>query len=113
MGRAQAGNLADDDDTAVTELVDMVAAVESMRARPDGLYVVGAGVDVGLIKPALDAATTLTVSVPEEHEMALARGAALASGNSPLFASSTAAMAYAQDPAGTEETGVNGLAFSD
>ncbi|MDT5137995.1 MAG: hypothetical protein QOD58_2257 [Mycobacterium sp.] len=104
--------LADDDDTAVAELADLVAGAVSMRARPDGFFVVGAGVDVPLIKPALDAATTLTVSVPEEHEMALARGAALASGNSPLFASTTAAMAYAQDPAGTEETGVNGLAFS-
>ena len=38
------------------------------------------------------------VSVPEEPETALARGAALASANAPLFASSTAALAYAQDP---------------
>ena len=38
------------------------------------------------------------VSAPEEPETALARGAALASANAPLFASSTAALAYAQDP---------------
>src|SRR6202035_3362943 len=37
-------------------------------------------------------------SVPEQPETALARGAALASANAPLFASSTAALAYALDP---------------
>lgn len=41
--------------------------------------------------------------------MALARGAALASANAPLFASSTAALAYALDP-GTGEVGPRGLA---
>lgn len=88
--------LAEDDDAAVAELAELVSTAEMMRARPDGIYVVGSGVDVPMIKPALDAATTLTVSVPEEHEMALARGAALASGSSPLFAATTAALAYAQ-----------------
>ncbi len=52
-----------------------------------------------MIKPALEAATTLTLSTPEEPDMALARGAALASANAPLFVSSTAALAYALDPA--------------
>jgi hypothetical protein len=104
--------LADDDDTAIAELADLVASAATMQARPDGFFVVGSGVDVPLIKPALDAATSLTVSVPEEHEMALARGAALASGNSPLFAATTAAFAYAQDPAGSEEAAVNQPALS-
>ncbi|WP_264960896.1 DUF7159 family protein, partial [Mycobacterium kiyosense] len=89
--------LAADDDTAIAELQQLVAGAESMPTQPDGIYVIGSGVDVPLIKPALDAATTLDVSVPEEPEMALARGAALASGSSPLFAASTAALAYAQD----------------
>ncbi|AXN42518.1 hypothetical protein DSM43518_01302 [Mycobacterium marinum] len=89
--------LAEDDDAAVAEVVAMVAAAESLPARPDGVYVVGTGVDVAMIKPALDAATSLTVSVSEEQEMALARGAALACGNAPLFAATTAALAYAQD----------------
>lgn len=90
--------LSEDDNAAVGEVVDMVAATEAMDTRPDGVYVVGTGVDVGLIKSVLDQATTLPVNVPEEQEMALARGAALASGNAPLFASTTAALAYAQDP---------------
>ena len=55
-----------------------------------------------MIKPVLEAATSLELSTPEEPEMALARGAALASANAPLFASSTAALAYALDP-GTGE----------
>ncbi|WP_246398368.1 DUF7159 family protein [Mycobacterium vicinigordonae] len=95
--------LAADDETAITELQELISDAESMPTRPDGIYVVGSGVDVPLIKPALDAATTLAVSVPEEPEMALARGAALASGSSPLFAASTAALAYAQDVDAADE----------
>jgi hypothetical protein len=80
------------------ELAAMVAAADSLPTRPGGLFVVGSGVDIASIKPALEAATALTVSAPEEPETALARGAALAAANAPLFSSSTAAMAYAQDP---------------
>jgi hypothetical protein len=94
--------LADDEDQAVAELVEMVSGAESLEARPDGVVVVGSGVDIPLIKPALEAATSLELSVPDEPELALARGAALASANAPLFASSTAALAYALDP-GTGE----------
>ncbi len=90
--------LPEDDDEAVATLVGLVSGAEALEAGPDGLLVVGSGVDVPLIKPALEAATSLPLSVPEEPDMALARGAALASANAPLFASSTAALAYAQDP---------------
>jgi hypothetical protein len=57
----------------------------------------------------LEATVSIPVSAPEEPDMALARGAALASANAPLFASSTAALAYAQDP-GTGEVNPNVLA---
>ncbi len=90
--------LPDDDDEAVAALAGMVADAETLDAYPEGVFVVGSGVDVPLIKPALDAATSLTVVTPEEPELALARGAALASANAPLFVSSTAALAYALDP---------------
>jgi hypothetical protein len=66
------------------------------------LFIVGCDVDIAPIKPALEVASYLPVSAPEEPDMALSRGAALASANAPLFASSTAALAYAQDP-GTGE----------
>ena len=101
--------LPDDDDQAVATLVGLVSAAETLEEHPEGLLVVGSGVDVPLIKPALEAATSLPLSVPERPDMALARGAALASASAPLFASSTDALAYAQDP-GTGSVGQHALA---
>jgi hypothetical protein len=83
---------------ATAELLEMVAGLDELPTRPGGLLVVGSGVDITAIKPRLQEATSLTVNTPEEPETALARGAALAAANAPLFASSTAAQAYAQDP---------------
>ncbi|MBV9350277.1 MAG: hypothetical protein JOZ23_01895, partial [Mycobacterium sp.] len=87
---------------AIAELAEMVAGLDSLESHPDGVFVVGCGVDIVPIKPQLEVATSLPVNAPEEPDMALARAAALASANAPLFASSTAALAYAQDP-GTGE----------
>ncbi|KLO25570.1 hypothetical protein ABW17_30100, partial [Mycobacterium nebraskense] len=84
------------------ELATMVAGLNTRGTRADGVFLVGCGTDIVPIKPALEAATPFVVTAPEEPEMALARGAALASANAPLFASSTAALAYALDP-GTGE----------
>ena len=84
------------------ELATMVAGLNTRGARADGVFLIGCGTDIVAVKPALEAATPLEVTAPEEPEMALARGAALASANAPLFASSTAALAYALDP-GTGE----------
>ncbi|MBW0014088.1 hypothetical protein [Mycobacterium sp.] len=89
--------LPEDDETAVTELAALVSGAEALEPHPDAVFVVGSGVDIPMIMPALEAATTLPLTAPEEPETALARGAALASANAPLFAS-TAALAYAQDP---------------
>jgi uncharacterized membrane protein YgcG len=112
--------LPDDDDAAVAKLVGLVSAAEALETGPQGVLVVGSGVDIPLIKPALQAATSLPLSVPEQPDMALARGAALASANAPLFSSSTAALAYAQDPgtggvdlyAAAAEPGEDALAYS-
>ncbi|WP_375483876.1 hypothetical protein, partial [uncultured Mycobacterium sp.] len=82
----------------LSELTDLMAQLDALESPPEGVFVVGAGVDITAIKPHLEAATALPVSVPEEPDMALARGAALASANAPLFASSTAAVAYSQVP---------------
>ncbi len=90
--------LPEDDDAAVAQLATMVSSAETLETRPGTVFVVGSGIDIPLIKPTLEAATTLPVTVPEEPETALARGAALASANAPLFVSSTQARAYAQDP---------------
>src|SRR3984957_2226953 len=82
----------------VAELVAIVSGAHGLQTRADGLFVVGSGVDVAPIKPALEAATPLAVSTPEEPETALARGGALASARAPLSTSSTTALAYARDP---------------
>jgi hypothetical protein len=87
-----------DDDEAVAKLIEMVSSAKDLEEHPKGVFVVGSGVDIPMVKPALEAATPLPVSAPEEPDTALARGAALAAANAPLFASSTAALAYAQDP---------------
>jgi hypothetical protein len=94
----QREELPDDDDAAVAALVKLVSVAEGLADQPEGVLVVGSGVDIPLIKPALEEATSLPLTVPEQPETALARGAALASANAPLFASSTAAQAYALDP---------------
>jgi hypothetical protein len=86
----------------VPELAAMIAGLDAPGSYAEGLFIVGCDVDIAPIKPALEVASYLPVSAPEEPDMALARGAALASANAPLFASSTAALAYAQDP-GTGE----------
>lgn len=86
------------------ELASMVAGLDAGGSGADGVFLVGCGADIVSLKPAVEAATSLRVTGPEEPEMALARGAALASANAPLFASSTAALAYALDP-GTGELG--------
>ena len=90
------------------ELATMVAGMDAGGSRADGVFLVGCGTDIVSIKPALEAVTSFEVTAPEEPEMALARGAALASANAPLFASSTAALAYALDP-GTGEVSPRGL----
>lgn len=87
-----------DDDQAMTELLALAAAADRMSSGPNGMFVVGSGVNVGMIKPKLAAATRLAVSAPEEPELALARGAALASAHTPLLDSSTSALAWARDP---------------
>jgi hypothetical protein len=82
----------------IAELAGMVAGLEALETQPQSVFIVGAGVDVATIKSQLEAATTFPITAAEEPETALAWGAALASANAPLFASSTAALAYAQDP---------------
>ncbi|MEB3020395.1 hypothetical protein K6T79_04985 [Mycolicibacter sp. MYC098] len=94
--------LSNDDDRAVGELTKLAAGAKNLESHPDGLFVVGSGVNVAMIKPELDKVSELPVIAPEEPELALARGAALASAHAPLFSSSTRALAWAQDP-GTGE----------
>ncbi|WP_440271469.1 DUF7159 family protein [Candidatus Mycobacterium methanotrophicum] len=96
----------------IAVLAAMVAALDGRQSRVDGVFVVGCGVDIVAIVRRLEALVSIPLSASEEPDLALARGAALASANAPLFASSTAALAYAQDP-GTGEVNPLVAAYRD
>jgi hypothetical protein len=99
----------------VAQLAAMIAGCDALGGRPDGVFLVGQGIDTARLKAALETVTPLGVSAPEEPETALARGAALASANAPLLVLSTGALAYAQDP-GTGEVDPyddHAVAYSD
>ncbi len=89
------------DSDAMAVLTEMAAAVESAESPPQGMFVVGSGVDVSSVKDHLENLVALPISAPEEPELALARGAALASAHAPEMEASTAGLAYSQDPDGT------------
>lgn len=90
--------LPNDRHAALTKLASMVSNAESMRGRPDGVFLVGSDVDIRSIKPALEAVTSLSLITPEEPEMALARGASLAAANARLGAPRTLCMPPVQNP---------------
>ena len=84
-------------DDAVVELTAMVAGLEHLENPPQGVFVVGSGVSAAAIKLQLESATSLPVSAPEESELALARGAGLASAAAPLFEASTVGLGSVED----------------
>ncbi len=88
-------------DDAMAVLTEMAAAVDAQDSPPQAMFVVGSGVDVSSVKEHLEHLVSLPVSAPDEPELALARGAALASANAPAFEATTVGLAYSQDPDGT------------
>ena len=83
---------------AMAVLADMATAVEAQDSPPQGLFIVGSGVDVSSVKSHLKNLLSLPVSAPDEPALALARGAALASAHAPAMEASTAGLAYSLDP---------------
>jgi putative ABC transport system ATP-binding protein len=77
-----------DDDEAVAALSEIVKGAGEMEGGPQSVFVVGSGVDIPLIMPALAEVTTLPVSAPEQPATAPASDGTAA--RSSLFASSTA-----------------------
>ena len=99
---------------AMAVLTEMAEAVDAQDAPPQGMFVVGSGVDVSSVKAHLEHLVSLPVSAPEDAELALARGAGLASAAAPSFEASTVGLAYSQDPDGTTAGSVYaGLAGSE
>lgn len=89
------------DSDAMAVFTEMAQSVESSEPAPQGLFIVGSGVDAGAVKAHLENLVSLPVSAPDEPELALARGAALASAHAPEMEASTAGLAYSQDHDGT------------
>lgn len=85
---------------AMAVLGDMAAAVASQDTAPEGMFVVGSGIDVAAVKEHLADLVDIPVSAPEESGLALARGAALASAAAPMYEASTVGLAYSLDPDG-------------
>lgn len=99
---------------AMAVLTEMAGAVAAQDAPPQGLFVVGSGVDVSSVKAHLEHLVALPVSAPDDAELALARGAALASATAPAFEATTVGLAYSQDPDGaTAGSLYAGLAGAD
>ncbi|MGB0963802.1 MAG: DUF7159 family protein, partial [Mycobacterium sp.] len=86
---------------AMTVLTGMADAVAAWEAPPEGIFVVGSGVDISSVKAHLEHLVPVPVNAPEEAELALARGAALASASAPTFEASTVGLAYSKDPDGS------------
>ena len=82
-------------------VAEMVTDLDVQESMAQGLFVVGSGVDVSAVKAHLQDLISVPVIAPEEPQLALARGAALASANAPRYDTSTIGLAYSQDPDGT------------
>jgi hypothetical protein len=85
---------------AIAALTKMVTSLEGEKSLPQGMFVVGSSVVVASIKSHLQDLVSVPVIAPEEPELALARGAALASASAPCFDASSVGLAYSQDPDG-------------
>jgi hypothetical protein len=85
----------------IAVVAEMVTSLEVQESVSQGLFVVGSGVDVTAVKAHLTDLVSVPVIAPEEPQLALARGAALASANAPRYDASTVGLAYSQDPDGT------------
>jgi uncharacterized membrane protein YgcG len=96
---------------AMAVLTEMAAAVDAQDNPPHGMFVVGSGVDVTEVKAHLSRLLSLPINAPEEPELALARGAALASAHAPAFEASTVGLAYSQDPDDGTTAGSSYAAF--
>jgi uncharacterized membrane protein YgcG len=85
----------------LTEMAEAVDTGAGQDAPPQGIFVVGAGVDITSVKAHLEHLVSLPIHAPDDAELALARGAGLASAAAPRFEATTVGLAYSQDPDGT------------
>jgi hypothetical protein len=94
----------------IAVLTEMVTSLQAEKSMPQGMFVVGSNVDVTAVKEHLTDLVSVAVIAPEEPQVALARGAALASANAPRFDATTVGLAYSLDP---DDTTAHPLALAD
>ena len=92
-------SLSDGDPIAV--VAEMATSLQVQESDAQAMFVVGSGVDVTAVKAHLQDLVPVPVIAPEEPQLALARGAALASARAPRYDTCTIGLAYSQVPDGT------------
>ncbi|EUA68022.1 hypothetical protein I540_5152 [Mycobacteroides abscessus subsp. bolletii 1513] len=93
--------------TGVTSgvLANLVNPLKGKENAPDGVFLLGLDTDVSDLAESLGDAIALPVNSPDQPELALARGAALASAQEPDFEASTALLGQAYSLEGPTGTG--------
>ncbi len=82
------------------DLSDMVTALETLDVPPQAVFLVGSGgsgVDVATLRERIEPVTSLPVHAPEDAEVAMARGAALASAGTPRYEAATVGLSPGED----------------
>ncbi|MCW2649735.1 MAG: hypothetical protein JWR32_711 [Mycobacterium sp.] len=79
-------------------LPEIVTNLRTNEPHPQGVFIVGSDAEVCSVKSSLECLLALPVVVPEEPDLAVARGAALAAANTTGLEAPTVGLAYAQDP---------------
>ena len=98
---------------ALAVLAEMVTGLHAHKSRPQGIFIVGAGMDVTPVKAHMEDVVPLPVIAPAEPELALARGAALAAARAPRSDGSTVGLAYSQDPDGATDVAAPPVLIDD
>ncbi|MUM19396.1 hypothetical protein FZI91_06550 [Mycobacterium sp. CBMA271] len=86
-------------------LANLVNPLKGQEHAPDGVFLLGLGTDVSDLTDPLGEAICLPVNSPDQPELALARGAALASAQEPDFEASTALLGQAYSLEGPTGSG--------
>ena len=94
----------------MADLREMIVSLERLADQPDGVFVVGSGIDVAEAKTHISTVTTLPVHAPDDADLALARGAALAAAQAPRYEATTVGLAPARD---TDDTGALATQLAD
>ena len=105
----QTRSLADRD--AVSELAHMIGALKEADRPPESVFVVGSGADMVTLSARIAGCSSLAVHAPDDADLALARGAALAAASVPPFEAATVGLGPAWD-ADLTEAGPTQMAYS-